>query len=379
LQRLAAATFQFWEFNDWSGNRYGDPKMKIEIYTRVSTDDKGQDPQNQFIHLRDFASKQEGWKITHYYNDQATGKNGGKLWRKTIGKSRSRRRRTQKSKPRPNPTCAMVDHVSMATAPSVSAVPPIPKRATQRFLYKYFSLDHRHEDEHKVRLGWLEKIVLNHQLYVPSLTELNDPAEGRPRLTALSEQQLHAFLLGPQQRIGRVLDGMILDVNIPLHTPQKLLRSMSDILFDQLKDTKIYSLTKHPTNMGMWAKYADDHCGYCLEFANEGDFFGQAKEVIYTDAELDISKREQIGGWFFFCKGNDWSSEEEIRIHASRNNPHEAIIDPQVLTSIILGWKMPEPDRTLIRQWAKQRRPELTVKTAIWDAYEGKLNIRGTE
>src|SRR4051794_10857238 len=49
--------------------------MRIAIYTRVSTDDKGQDPQNQFTQLRDFAQTQPGWKITHYYNDHATGKN----------------------------------------------------------------------------------------------------------------------------------------------------------------------------------------------------------------------------------------------------------------------------------------------------------------
>lgn len=50
--------------------------MRIAIYTRVSLDDKKQDPQNQLVQLRDFASKQLGWKITHYYNDHATGTNG---------------------------------------------------------------------------------------------------------------------------------------------------------------------------------------------------------------------------------------------------------------------------------------------------------------
>jgi DNA invertase Pin-like site-specific DNA recombinase len=51
--------------------------MRICIYTRVSlSEDKGQDPQNQFTQLRDFVQKQPGWKITHYYNDHATGKNG---------------------------------------------------------------------------------------------------------------------------------------------------------------------------------------------------------------------------------------------------------------------------------------------------------------
>lgn len=273
----------------------------------------------------------------------------------------------------------------MATPPAVHSGSPTPKRATESHLYKYFSLDHKHEDEHKKRLGWLEKVILTHQLYVPNLTELNDPAEGRPRLTPLSEAKLFDFLYSgkygilarnPQQRIGQVLHSMILRVNIPLHSPGKILHKISDILFDQLKDTKICSLTKRSDHMSMWAKYADDHCGYCLEFANEGDFFGHAKEVIYGDTvDLDISQEDQIGSWFFFCKTNDWSNEEEVRIHGSRNNPHEVNIDPRVLTSIILGYRMPEADRSLIRQWSKQRKPELTVRTASWNEYERKLKI----
>ena len=273
----------------------------------------------------------------------------------------------------------------MATAPNVSSIPPTPQKATGSHFYKYASLEHTHEDEHKMRLGWLEKTILNHQLYVPDVTQLNDPAEGRPRLTPLSEQQLFKFLYrgkygvvarDPGRRIGRVLDAMILDVNIRRHTPSTILRNISDILFDQLKDTKVYCLSKRATNMSMWAKYADDHHGYCLEFGNEGDFFRHAKEVIYGDVvDLDIAQEGHISGWFFYCKGNDWSNEEEIRIHGSRKNPHEVNIDPRVLTRIILGWHMREADRTLIHQWARRRKPELTVATASWNEYERKLDI----
>lgn len=138
----------------------------------------------------------------------------------------------------------------------------------------------------------------------------------------------------------------------------------------------MYCLSKRATNTNMWAKYAHDYRGYCLEFANEGDLFGQAKEVIYRDVvELDLTEQSQINGWFFFCKSNEWNNEEEIRIHLSRHTPHEVDIDPRVLTRIILGWQMPEVDRTLIRQWAKQRNPELSVATASWNEYERRLDI----
>lgn len=49
--------------------------MNVAIYSRVSTTDKGQDPLNQLLQLRDFAGKQ-GWHIDREYMDCATGKSG---------------------------------------------------------------------------------------------------------------------------------------------------------------------------------------------------------------------------------------------------------------------------------------------------------------
>lgn len=49
--------------------------MKVAIYARVSTDDKGQDPLNQLLELREFCARQ-GWTIVREYVDEAAAKNG---------------------------------------------------------------------------------------------------------------------------------------------------------------------------------------------------------------------------------------------------------------------------------------------------------------
>jgi DNA invertase Pin-like site-specific DNA recombinase len=49
--------------------------MKVAIYARVSTDDKGPDPLNQLLELREFATRQ-GWTVVREYTDEATAKNG---------------------------------------------------------------------------------------------------------------------------------------------------------------------------------------------------------------------------------------------------------------------------------------------------------------
>ena len=47
--------------------------MKVALYSRVSTRDKGQDVENQLRQLRDFARKQ-GWTIVHEFSDNVSGK-----------------------------------------------------------------------------------------------------------------------------------------------------------------------------------------------------------------------------------------------------------------------------------------------------------------
>jgi DNA invertase Pin-like site-specific DNA recombinase len=47
--------------------------MRVALYARVSTKDKGQDTENQLLQLRQFC-KQQGWVIAGEYVDQKTGR-----------------------------------------------------------------------------------------------------------------------------------------------------------------------------------------------------------------------------------------------------------------------------------------------------------------
>lgn len=63
---------------------------------------------------------------------------------------------------------------------------PIPTKATSPCFYRYSSPEH---------LEWLQEVILKHDLYLPSLNQLNDPADGRPKLAPLSEEKMIRFLL----------------------------------------------------------------------------------------------------------------------------------------------------------------------------------------
>ena len=51
--------------------------MRIAIYARVSTDDKGQDPENQLRQLRQWCAS-AGHELVHEYVDNESGRKGTK-------------------------------------------------------------------------------------------------------------------------------------------------------------------------------------------------------------------------------------------------------------------------------------------------------------
>jgi DNA invertase Pin-like site-specific DNA recombinase len=64
--------------------------MRIAIYARISTKDKGQDTENQLVQLREFAAKQ-GWTVFREYIDKETGSKSDRREFQTMFEDASRR------------------------------------------------------------------------------------------------------------------------------------------------------------------------------------------------------------------------------------------------------------------------------------------------
>jgi hypothetical protein len=250
-----------------------------------------------------------------------------------------------------------------------------PAKVTGSHFYRYSSADH---------LEWLKEIILKHELYLPSLTELNDPADGRPKLARMSEDEMAWFLISGVVERNPTLPlasleskAAIIRYNVRLHGTEALTGQMSELLNSELGGYRIYSLSKRPDNLALWAKYAGNHSGYCLEFKNEGPLFAFAKEVMYGDAtEMDVRNREHRSGYWFFCKRQEWSNEEEVRLVLPRGKGSRVRIAPQWLTRLILGKNMAEGHRAMIRKWAKERQPELTIVDAYYDGLHQVIRLR---
>lgn len=252
---------------------------------------------------------------------------------------------------------------------------PIPVKATGSHFYRYSSSEH---------LEWLEPIILKHELYLPSLNELNDPADGRPKLAPMSYDELARFLIGgivernPALPLARLEhEAAVMHFNVRLHGTEVLRGQMSELLNAELEGYRIYSMSKRPDNLALWAKYAGNHSGYCLEFKNEGPLFACATEVTYGDVvEMDVANREHRNGYWFFSKRPEWRNEEEIRMVLQRGKGSKVKIEPHWLTRIILGKDMTNGNRQLIREWANQRKPALTVAEASYDGLHQTIRLR---
>src|SRR6267378_3633519 len=65
--------------------------MRVAIYGRVSTKDKGQEVENQLVQLREFAARQ-GWTVTREYVDHETGSKSDRVQFQAMFEDASRRR-----------------------------------------------------------------------------------------------------------------------------------------------------------------------------------------------------------------------------------------------------------------------------------------------
>ena len=251
-----------------------------------------------------------------------------------------------------------------------------PTKATGSHFYRYQSAAH---------LEWLEPIIRQHLLYIPSVAQLNDPTDCRPKIKPMSEEQMVTFLRNDYIRRNPVLALDLLERHTA--TIRERIRSLgmewfmqelSKIMNEQMEQFRVFSLSKRYDNLSLWAKYAADHTGYCLEFLHEGPLFGEhVLEVIYGEyAPFDLNDSQNRDAKFLVCKRPEWSNEEEVRLIRTRGSGPQVMIQPEWLTRIILGKDISSENKKQIREWSKQRQPELVVAQAFFDGLHQELRLK---
>lgn len=222
--------------------------------------------------------------------------------------------------------------------------------------------------------------------------EFNDPFEMQPFLKGLADdtvlekqfdEQFGTTLdpeienmlakLTPEQRA--LIDGNSIRERVQQQAPAALaaLKAMAETV-TPLLGRQIYQtvnenlgalcLTEEPTNLLMWAHYADHHRGTVIEFDGGHDFFDRKRganddlrhfrRIAYTQTRPNVFLNESDAIDFFYLKSKEWEYEKEWRLIiplidcAKRVNRRTGFpvclfkVPPECIRSIIIGCRMSE-------------------------------------
>ncbi len=216
-------------------------------------------------------------------------------------------------------------------------------------------------------------ISQNHELDFSSPAQFKDPLDSRPRLTVSSREAALPRILNPFLALhaGDTPGSLAQDVaNIHRMVRgcnlNELAESLAKVLHREMEDHRIYSMSVRPDNAHLWKHYAGDSTGCCLEFSSREEPFLRAHHVIYGDElVLDFCDDGDFNAVTLFQKTSRYVDEEEVRIILfPRGQPHEVRFEPRLLQRVILGSRMTEEHREVVRRWRYDRDPVLNVSDA---------------
>jgi len=184
------------------------------------------------------------------------------------------------------------------------------------------------------------ELLSNDTIYIPTIEQLNDPAEA-------------------------LFDDSLFNLQMKLFKPFASSGSMERVkealrdLYNKVRSSGIYSLSKEPANELMWAYYASGHCGYAIIFDTEvlSRSFREVKydnmyeiDVVYSTKlpQFDITKisRQKIEDTLQCFVGNKsqaWKHEAEHRLVFDKGG-RKLKIDYRAIKGFVFGSRMTEED-----------------------------------
>lgn len=238
-----------------------------------------------------------------------------------------------------------------ANPPDIRAIvnPHIPSK-----LYKYGSFESPY---------W-EKVVYKAMLYLSPAKNFNDPFDCRANFdynavikTGKFREALLKFY--PQCDEDEFSEEIV----------QKY------IIEGMREDVFVFCFSEIWNSLLMWAHYANNYNGYCLEYDIE-----QMKDIVtdnlypvlYEKEYIDITENliymnKNTGLISNLAKAEEWSYEKEWRIVRYNNQPFYA---RRQLRAVYLGNKCRENDKEAIIKWAKENGKKVFLITPSEKCYE---------
>ena len=238
-------------------------------------------------------------------------------------------------------------------------------------LYRYSHI------ENGERLRYAKEVFEEDRIYFPSPDGFNDPFDSTMKwVEPGSIDEWRCFYREEGLRLCRTdaeranhlrYEGDFL--RLPEYR-QEFVKGLEADVMAKRRELGVLCMTQTKTSIPMWAHYAANHRGFCLEFQTNNDFFKCAKKVDYRRqlAQVDIfsswDARVRRAAEALLTKSEDWQCEEEWRIIDLDNGVGHQKCPPEAITGVILGCRMPMEARQHITDWCKKRNPQPTLYKA---------------
>ncbi|MCW8331749.1 DUF2971 domain-containing protein [Photobacterium sp. SDRW27] len=209
-------------------------------------------------------------------------------------------------------------------------------------------------------------IIVNNEIYFPKPEVFNDPYDCNIKMiNSISNKDYEKILKWQGNKLGK--SKAEIESQISLFKSQKVIPSDYidkinagiDAIQLENKNVGVLSLSSDCRNILMWAHYADDHKGMCIEFERDdnnilGDI-GQTKPINYTRSYPSISPldftRELNGSIvqkMLWSKSKDWAYEKEWRVISEKGNLSLPV--PGKISAIIFGIRASKRSIDIVRK-----------------------------
>ncbi|MDI6450615.1 DUF2971 domain-containing protein [Anaerobaca lacustris] len=244
---------------------------------------------------------------------------------------------------------------------------------TPRLLYKYFSYHPPDENDRT------ETIFRNDKLYFAAPKDFNDPFDSVTRLTYPKSPTEREHLLTKFAYRGRlpiseheIRRWVKTDADIPYMD-----KVCEDLTYQMQRENAVFCMTEEKDSILMWAHYAGQHTGFCLEFRTDNPLFSRVRHVIYSryhpkeDLVQLLTSTVRPLPLYLVTKAEAWAYEKEWRLADPGPGPGQRDYPAESLTGVIFGCRMNAKDRAQTKEWCRDRMP----RPALYEAKEKRTEF----
>lgn len=178
----------------------------------------------------------------------------------------------------------------------------------------------------KFNADWLRMAMLDEKIYLSNPQNFNDPWDCQPFYYIPTENEHDLRESYITKFTAKESDGhSAANLRRDNKYLESVIKKFSTIVTKAIHaQYRVYCLSTHADATLMWAHYADNHRGICLEFKCDNEVLGGAMRVNYVDTYplLDFTCDPLLP---LITKSGAWSYEDEYRVVAL-----EKFIDPSV-------------------------------------------------